>query len=162
MQEYMLKIDGREDFVIITPQMLSNLISRIRDLPERELVVAVREIIPGGLEEYLEKVINTNRYTAPCFRYSHILEDPITKKGLHRILRQQLEVMEMDRTACFQSIVLADTINGEAEFDIACTEPFFWACKDSRVRFIYVCPDGEQRALVFLALERDPGQNGVF
>lgn len=148
MQECKLIIDGGKDFVIITPQMLSALISRIRGLPKRELVVAVREILPQSLEEYMEKVINTNRYTASCFRYGYILEDPITKRELHRILRQQLEVLEMNRTACFQSIVLADTISGEAGFDIACTEPFFWACKDSGVRFVYAGPEGEQETLV--------------
>lgn len=148
MQEFMLKINGGEDFVIITPQMLSALIVQIHRLPERELKVAVREILPTGLEEYMEKIINTNRYTASCFRYRQILEDPITKKELHRILRGQLEVLEMNQTACFQSIVLADTISGEAGFDIACTEPFFWACKDSMVRFVYVYSDGEREALV--------------
>lgn len=48
----------------------------------------------------------------------------------------------MNQTVCFHEIVLADTISGEAGFDIACTEPFFWACKDSAVRFVYVCPEG--------------------
>lgn len=148
MQECKLIIDGGEDFVIVTPQMLSALISRIRELPGRELVVAVREILPQGLEEYMEKVINTNRCTASCFQYSYILEDLITKRELYRILRQQLEALEMNQTTCFQRIVLADTISGEAGFDIACTEPFFWACKDSRVRFVYVSPEGEQEALV--------------
>ena len=148
MQECKLIIDGGEDFVIVTPRMLSALISRIHEHPGRELVVAVREILPQGLEEYMEKVINTNRCTASCFRYSHILEDPITKRELHRILGQQLEVLEMNQTACFQRIVLVDTISGEAEFDIACTDPFLWACKDSRVRFVYVGPEGEQEALV--------------
>ncbi len=148
MQELLLKINGGKDFVIITPQMLSALIVQIHRLPERELRVAVKEILPEDLEKYIEKIINTNRFTASCFRYSHILEDPITKKELHRILRGQLEVMEMNQTACFHSIVLADTISGEAGFDIACTEPFFWACKDSMVKFAYVCPDGEQETLV--------------
>ena len=148
MQEYRLTINGGGDFVIITPQMLSSLISQIHRTPERELRVAVREILPQGLEDYMEKIINTNRYTATCFRYSQILEDPITKKELYRIVRGQLEVLEIDQTACFQSIVLADTISGEAGFDIACKESFFWACKDSRVRFVYICPDGEQEMLI--------------
>ena len=148
MQEYRLTINGGGDFVIITPQMLSTLISQIHRTPERELRVAVREILPQGLEDYMEKIINTNRYTATCFRYSQILEDPITKKELYRIVRGQLEVLEIDQTACFQSIVLADTISGEAGFDIACMESFFWACKDSRVRFVYICPDGEQEMLI--------------
>lgn len=148
MQEFMLKISGGEDFVIITPQMLSSLILQIRRLPERELMVEVKDILPKGLEEYMERIINTNRHTVSCFQYSQIPEDPITGKELHRIVRGQLETLEMNQTACFQSIVLADTISGEAGFDIACTEPFFWACKDSAIRFVYVCPDGEREMLI--------------
>ena len=148
MRELMLKINRGEDFIIITSRMLSSLIVQIHKNPEREIRVAVKEILPKELEEYMERIINTNRYTASCFRYRQILEDPITKKELHRILQGQLEVLEMNQTACFQSIVLTDTISGEAGFDIACTEPFFWACKDSMVRFVYVCPDGEKETLV--------------
>ena len=148
MREVKLKIEGGEDFVIITPQMLAALISRIHRLAMRELTVSVEDILPSGLGAYLEKTINTNRYAAPCFRYSHILEDPITREGLHRILRAQLEVLKMNQAACFHSIVLTDTIDGEAGFDIACTEPFFWACKDTTVRFVYTGQDGDREILV--------------
>ena len=119
--------------------MLSFLITRVHRHPEREPRVAVRKSLPRELEEYLERIINPKRHAAPCFRYRRILENPITKKQLHRILRGQLE---MNQTVCFHEIVLADTISGEAGFDIACTEPFFWACKNSAVRFVYVCPEG--------------------
>lgn len=131
MRECKLKIDVGEDFVIITPQMLSALISRIHRVPGRELVVAAQEIIPIGLAEYMEKVINTNRYTTSCFRYSYILEDPITTKELHQILRLQMEVLEMDQTTCFRSVAPADISSEEEGFYIICTEPFFEACKDS-------------------------------
>ncbi len=148
MREYKLEISGGEDFVIITPQMLSALIFRIHKLCRQKLVVAVKDIVPADMEEYLGRMINTNRHAAPCFHYCQISEDPITKRGLYRILRQQLEGLEMERRACFQSIVLADTIKGEAGFDIVCATPFFWACRDTAVKFIYFCPDGRQENLV--------------
>lgn len=147
-REMQLKIDGGEDFVLITPRILSSLIVRVRRHPERELWVTVREILSRELEEYLERLVNTNRHAAPCFRYNRIREEPITKKELHGILRGQLEGLEMNRMLCFHGIALADTVSGEAGFDIACTKPFFRACKDSAVRFVYSCPDGSQETLV--------------
>ena len=156
MREYILKISGGEDFIIITSQMLSALIFHIHELQRREFTVAVRDIVPRELEGYLVNIINTNRYAAPCFRYGQILEEPVTRRELQRILRQQLEGLELDRAACFRSVVLADTVSGEAGFGIACTEPFFWACKDTMARFVYFCPDGRREILVMKY-----GENGA-
>lgn len=142
-----LKIEGGKDFVIITPQMLSALICLIRRHTVRRFTMPVEEIMPGGLEQYLERLINTNRYAAPCFRYSDIMEEPITKGGLYRIMGSQLEVLKMDRTVCFHSVVPADVTDGETVLDIACTEPFFLACKDLAMRFAYIGQSGEREII---------------
>ena len=49
MREFMLKINGGEDFIIITSRMLSSLIVQIHKNPEREIRVAVKEILPKEL-----------------------------------------------------------------------------------------------------------------
>lgn len=147
MRGVTLRIEGGKDFVIITPQMLSALICRIRGLTALRFTVSAEEILPGRLEQYLERLINTNRHAASCFRYSDILEEPITKKGLYRIVRAQLEVLEMDRTVCFQSIVQADTAEGGTIFDIVCTESFFRACRDISMRFAYTGQDGMRKII---------------
>jgi len=147
MRRATLKIEGGKDFVIITPQMLSALICQIRIHTVQCFTVPVEEIMPGRLEQYLEKLINTNRYAAPCFRYSDIMEEPITKDGLYRIVGSQLEVLKMDRTACFHSVVPVDATDGEAALDIACTEPFFLACKDITMRFAYIGQSGERKII---------------
>ncbi|MCI9074175.1 MAG: hypothetical protein HFH80_15610 [Lachnospiraceae bacterium] len=143
-RELILRISGGEDFVIITPQMLTFLILRIRRVSVREVAVAVGDLMPLEMEVYLARVINTNRYTASCFRYGEILEDPITGRELRRILRRQLEGLEMDRRACFLSIVPEDIPGGEAGLALVCAEPFFRACRDSAARFVYETRDGEQ------------------
>ena len=147
-RELRLKIHDREEFLIVTPRMLSTLIVRIHGLSGREFTMAVRDLMPGELEAYLEKVINTNRHAAPCFQYKRIPQDPITRRELHRICRDQLKELEMDRKACFRSIVPAVAAGGEAGYSIVCGEVFLRACKDAKVKFFYVGPDGEREALV--------------
>lgn len=147
-QQIRLRIEEREDFVIVTSYVLSALICRIRGLTVRRFTVAAEEILPNGLEEYLRRIINTNRYAAPCFRYSHIREDPIEKEGLYRILGAQLTALKMEKTECFRDIVLTDTMDGAAAFDIVCTEPFFLACRDLTGSFLYTGQDGAEEALV--------------
>lgn len=148
MKEYKLKINGGYDFVVIAPQTLSSLISKIHDSPEAELCVRVEDIMPADFAKYLVNVINSNRQTNIHFRYSQIVEDPITKRELYQLMQEQLELMDMNNESCFEAISLIDTLNGEAGFDVACTEPFFWACKDSAARFVYTFPDGRQETLV--------------
>lgn len=148
MKEYKLKINGGYDFVVIAPQTLSSLISKIHDSPEAEPCVRVEDIMPADFAKYLVNVINSNRQTNILFRYSQIVEDPITKRELYQLMQEQLELMDMNNESCFEAISLIDTLNGEVGVDVACTEPFFWACKDSAARFVYTFPDGRQETLV--------------
>lgn len=148
MKEYKLKINGGYDFIIVSPQTISLLISKIHDSLDKELSVTVEDIMPADFAKYLMNVINSNRQSSIHFRYSQIVADPITKRELYRLMQEQLNLMDMDRTLCFESIKLVDTLAGEAGFDIDCTEPFFWACKDTTVRFTYTYSDGRQETLV--------------
>lgn len=148
MKEYRLKINGRYGFIILSPQTISLLISKIHNSPNKELAVKVEDIMPADFARYLVNVINSNRQTNICFRYSQIAADPITKRELYQLMQKQLSFMDMDKTLCFENIKLVNTMTGETGFDIDCTEPFFWACKDSAARFVYTFSDGRQETLV--------------
>lgn len=148
MKEYKLKISGEMDFVIISPQVFSSLIAKIHNSPEREVAVVVEEIMPPGFMDYLINVINVNRFTNEKFRYHYILEDPITRKDLYKILKEQLSRADMDNTTCFQNISLQRTLHGAAELDMECNEPFFLACKDSTAKLVYTFQDGREETLV--------------
>ena len=148
MKEYKLKINGEIDFIIISPQVLSSLISQIHNSPEREVAVNIEDIMPPGFTDYLLRVINVNRFTNERFRYHYILENPVTKKGLYEILQQQLSNADIEKSPCFQTIRLTDTFRGDVELDVECNEPFFWACKDTAAKFVYTFPDGREETLV--------------
>ena len=143
-----MKISGEMDFVIISPQVFSSLIAKIHNSPEREVAVVVEEIMPPGFMDYLINVINVNRFTNEKFRYHYILEDPITRKDLYKILKEQLSRADMDNTTCFQNISLQETLHGAAELDMECNEPFFLACKDSTAKLVYTFQDGREETLV--------------
>lgn len=143
-----MKISGEMDFVIISPQVFSSLIAKIHNSPEREVAVVVEEIMPPGFMDYLINVINVNRFTNEKFRYHYILEDPITRKDLYKILKEQLSRADMDNTTCFQNISLQRTLHGAAELDMECNEPFFLACKDSTAKLVYTFQDGREETLL--------------
>ena len=82
MKEYTLIIKGEMDFIILSPQVLSSLITQIHNSPERKVVVSIESIMPPKFTDYLLRVINSNRFSNERFRYCYILENPVTKKGL--------------------------------------------------------------------------------
>jgi len=51
MKEYRLKINGGYDFIIISPQTISLLISKIHNSPDKELAVKVED---GSWEQEVE------------------------------------------------------------------------------------------------------------
>ena len=61
MKEYRLKINGEIDFIIISPQVLSSLISQIHNSLECEVAVNIEDIMPPGFTDYLLRVINGKR-----------------------------------------------------------------------------------------------------
>lgn len=81
MKEYKLKINGEIDFIIISPQVLSSVITQIHNSPKREVAVNIEDIMPPGFTEYLLRVINSNRFTNERFRYRYILNSVYTRSG---------------------------------------------------------------------------------
>lgn len=122
MKEYTLIIKGEMDFIILSPQVLSSLITQIHNSPERKVVVSIESIMPPKFTDYLLRVINSNRFSNERFRYRYILENPVTKKGMYEILRQQLSRTNTERFPCFQTIRLTDTFQGNVELDMECND----------------------------------------
>lgn len=69
MKEYTLIIKGEMDFIILSPQVLSSLITQIHNSPERKVVVSIESIMPPKFTDYLLRVINSNRFSNERFRY---------------------------------------------------------------------------------------------
>ena len=142
MKEYKIRINGGADFVVVFPEVISSLISKIRDNGNEELVVGIEEVMPEQMTEYLLRVLNTNRFTNSQFRFRQILEDPITKEGLYQVLGEQLRGMDIDERKCFYKVELIEMLTGDSGLEIECTIPFLLACKDTAV-FLYTAGTGK-------------------
>lgn len=138
MKEYRIRINGGMDFVVVFPEVIGSLISKIRDHEEEELVVGIEEVMPKQMAEYLLRVLNTNRFADRQFRFRQILEDPITKEGLYQVLGEQLRSMDIDDEKCFDKMELIEMLSGDFGLEIVCTPLFMWACKDTEAVFLYI------------------------
>jgi hypothetical protein len=143
VKEYKIRINGGADFVVVFPEVISSLISKIRDNGNEELVVGIEEVMPEQMTEYLLRVLNTNRFTNSQFRFRQILEDPITKEGLYQVLGEQLRGMDIDERKCFYKVELIEMLTGDSGLEIECTIPFLLACKDTAAVFLYTAGTGK-------------------
>ncbi|MEY8285281.1 hypothetical protein AALA13_15900 [Lachnospiraceae bacterium 50-23] len=143
MKEYKIRINGGADFVVVFPEVISSLISKIRDNGNEELVVGIEEVMPEQMTEYLLRVLNTNRFTNSQFRFRQILEDPITKEGLYQVLGEQLRGLDIDERKCFYKVELIEMLTGDSGLEIECTIPFLLACKDTAAVFLYTAGTGK-------------------
>ena len=143
MKEYKIRINGGADFVVVFPEVIRSLISKIRDNGNEELVVGIEEVMPEQMTEYLLRVLNTNRFTNSQFRFRQILEDPITKEGLYQVLGEQLRGMDIDERKCFYKVELIEMLTGDSGLEIECTIPFLLACKDTAAVFLYTAGTGK-------------------
>ena len=143
MKEYKIRINGGADFVVVFPEVISSLISKIRDNGNEELVVGIEEVMPEQMTEYLLRVLNTNRFTNSQFRFRQILEDPITKEGLYQVLGEQLRGMDIDERKCFYKVELIEMLTGDSGLEIECTIPFLLACKYTAAVFLYTAGTGK-------------------
>lgn len=131
LKEYKVCISGGMDCVIVFPQMIEALVTKVRDSKEKEFVVNIEDIMTESMSEYLLNVINTNRHFHKKFQFRTIVEDPISKTGLYHILKKQLEDMRMEEGKCFEKIELVEMMSGEHGFEVEGTSLFIWVCKAS-------------------------------
>ena len=147
-KEYKIRINSGIDFVIVFPEVIGFLISKIRGNENEELVVGIDEVMTERMTAYLLRILNTNRFTNSQFRFRQILENPITKDGLYQVLEEQLQSMDIDDGKCFDKVELIEMLTGDSGLEIECTTPFLWACKDTAAVFLYTFPDGEKKKIL--------------
>lgn len=148
MKEYKIFINGGCDFVVIFPDVIGSLISKIHCHEQQELVIGIEEVMPRQMTEYLLRIINTNRFTDSHFRFCQILDDPVSKEGLYQVMGEQLRSMDIDDMKCFGKVELHEMITGSAGFEVECTLPFLWACKDTTASFYYTFSDGRREKII--------------
>lgn len=148
MDEFKLKIKEENNFIIVMPQTLALLISKIYYSLNPNFTICVDEILPEDLVRYVVNVINGNRFTNKRFYFKEFsLKHPITKREYYQLVLEQLKQMEMEQTFCFEEILLSISVRDGYKFEIECEEHFFRACKDINAKFVFSYPDDRQKVL---------------
>lgn len=101
------------------------------------MLLSVETLLPSAFAGYLLRVINSNRQTRPCFRFSWLTADPLDLSALHTILCRQLAALQIDGAPCFSAVQLC----GDALL-LRASDALTDAARDATAVFDYDSADG--------------------
>ncbi len=135
MKEYVIKIKGNYDILIINPKMISNLITKISQADTKELTVSADEILPEKYVEYLSRVLKANIETTKALQTINPYE----------LIAKEIEKLQVNNENCFDNVKVTEN-NENTSFDIDTNEKFYMLIKekDNQFKYVYKNENGEE------------------
>lgn len=130
MSVHHLCIASGGDLIVLLPRSLALLLRELRGQRGDML-------LPSAFAGYLLRVINSNRQTRTCFRFSWLAADPLDLSALHTILCRQLAALQIDGAPCFSAVQLC----GDALL-LRPSDALADAARDATAVFDYDSADG--------------------
>lgn len=139
MKEYVIKIKGNYDILILNPKMISNLIGKIKQSDAKELVVSADEILPIKYAEYLSRVLKANVETTKVLQTINPYE----------LIAKEIEKLQVNSENCFDNVKVLDD-NENTSFDIDTNEKFYLLIKqkDNQFKYVYKNENGEEISIL--------------
>ena len=135
MKEYVIKLKGNYDILIINPKMISNLITKISQADTKELTVSADEILPEKYVEYLSRVLKANVETTKALQTINPYE----------LIAKEIEKLHVNNENCFDNVKVTEN-NENTSFDIDTNEKFYMLIKekDNQFKYVYKNENGEE------------------
>lgn len=135
MKEYVIKIKGNYDILIINPKMISNLITKISQADTKELTVSADEILPEKYVEYLSRVLKANIETTKALQTINPYE----------LIAKEIEKLQVNNENCFDNVKVTEN-NENTSFDIDTNEKFYMLIKekDNQFKYVFKNENGEE------------------
>lgn len=143
-KEYRFQVAEQRNFVIVFPSMVSAFLKDARGVGIRRGKLKLEQILEKPREEYLLRMINTNRTVYEGFYYRQIHDIPMGRTGLCCLLQEQLGKMKIDGRDCFDSIVFEVT---EGKIQVLYSDSFTNASRDLRGEYLYLFSDKREEQI---------------
>lgn len=122
--EYTIRIIGEYDILVLSPQMIAQLIENIKTSDSKELVISAGEILPQEYAEYLAHVMETNM-------------DIHQENGVYKIIAEQIDKLKINKQKCFDKVEFTTEPN-DIHFMLATNDYFYMLVKEKKSSFSYV------------------------
>lgn len=127
MKEYIIKITGEYEMLVLSPQMISLLIEKIEMSDSKELVISAEEILPQGYIEYLAHALSAN---------FEIDQSKTDIRAAYDMVAEQIDKLEIDTQKCFDDVSFLEE-KQDGRFDLNTNEKFYMLVKQKNSIFLY-------------------------
>ncbi len=124
IHEYTIRIIGEYDILVLSPQMIAQLIRKIKTSDSKELVISAEEILPQGYSEYLAHVIGSNL-------------DIHQENEVYKIIAGQIDKLKINEQKCFDKVGFTTEPN-DIHFMLDTNDYFYMLVKEKKSSFSYV------------------------
>lgn len=131
MKEYIIKITGDYDILVLSPDMIAVLVDKIKKSDTKELVIPAEEIIPQGYAEYLVRVLQAN---------AHLLKTNDAVEDSYQRISSQINSLNVNGDPCFEQVSVLSEEDAK-KIDLNATMEFYLLTKQNHKDFVYVYKD---------------------
>lgn len=131
MREYKIKITGKYDVIVLSPNMIARFIDKIRGSDTKEIVIPAEEILPQGYAQYLARVLEANFEIAKS----------LSNRSAYTLIAEQIKKLQFNEKDCFERVGVTEP-NSSPQFDVDASEEFFIVTKQENSRFHYSIKGG--------------------
>ena len=121
MNEYIIRITGEYDIIVLTPQMIKTLIQKIHNSDTRELMIPESEILTRGYVEYLARVLSDIQ-------------------AAYEMIANQINRLKVSSSNCFDEVCCLEE-NQNRQFSLNTNEKFYMLIKQKNPVFFYSYKD---------------------
>lgn len=131
MNEYIIRITGEYDIIVLTPQMIKTLIQKIHNSDTRELMIPESEILTRVYVEYLARVLSAN------FEMDQSKADI---QAAYEMIANQINRLKVSSSNCFDEVCCLEE-NQNRQFSLNTNEKFYMLIKQKNPVFFYSYKD---------------------
>ena len=127
MNEYVIRITGEYDMIVLTPPIIEALMQKIYNSNIKELVVPAGEILTRGYMEYLARVFLAN---------PEINKSKTKMQAAYDMIADQIDKLKIDTEKCFDRV----SFTGETKdgyFNVNTNEMFYMLIKQKKPALSY-------------------------
>ena len=131
MYEYIITITGDYDILVLSPQMVAQLIERVKASDTKEMVIPAEEILPQGYVEYLLNVLEAN---------PQICQSNNGTESVYEVIINQIEKLKVNQNQCFDKVDFSNR-KKTTKFMLSANENFYMLVKQENSSFVYSYKD---------------------
>ena len=136
-KEYKIRITGEYDILILSPEMITMLIKRVRNSNTKEFVIPAEEILPQGYAEYLVRVLGANMGTK---------QPNADLQEIYKLIAEQIKKLSVNQQKCFSRVNLCER-QYQTQFNLNASETFYMLVKQGVSSFTYVYKDLDDKEI---------------